>query len=86
MRNVIHVCELEVGDFIYTLGDYHIYKNHVEQVDQVLTRAPLLLPRLEILDGGTELRGLEGLLGMRYENLSLVGYESHGKIAAQVAV
>ena len=81
-----HVCELEVGEFIYTLGDYHIYSNHLEQVSELLARAPLPLPRLKILDEGGRLRGLEGLLKMRYEDLQLVGYQSHGKIAAPVAV
>jgi len=86
MHLVTHSCGLEVGEFIYTLGDYHIYKNHLDQVEQLLSREPLPLPRLEILDEGRRLRGLEGLLAMRYENLNLVGYKSHGRIAAPVAV
>ena len=83
---VAHVCHLEVGEFIYTLGDYHIYKNHLTQVEELLSREPLPLPRLEIVGEGRRLRGLEGLLQMRYENLNLVGYKSHGKISAPVAV
>jgi thymidylate synthase len=83
---VAHVCELEVGEFIYTLGDYHIYLNHLEQVRELLSREPLPLPKLEILDNGKELRGLEGLLNIGYENLNLIGYRSHTKIAAPVAV
>ena len=83
---IAHVCDLEVGEFIYTLGDYHIYKNHLDQVQQLLAREPLPLPRLEIRGDGHKLRGLEGLLNFRYEYLSLVGYESHAKIAAPVAV
>ena len=83
---IAHVCDLEVGEFVYTLGDYHIYKNHREQVEELLARSPLSLPRLEIKDGDKKLRGLEGLLAMRYTNLELIGYESYGKIAAQVAV
>ena len=83
---IAHVCELEVGEFIYTLGDYHIYQNHLEQVEELLSREPLPLPRLEIVDEDGALRGLEGLLAARYENLNLVGYKSHGKIAAPVAV
>ena len=86
MHMVAHVCELSVGDFVYTLGDYHIYKNHIEQVNELLDREPYPLPRLEIVDEEKNLRGLEGLLGMRYENLKLVGYQSHGKISAAVAV
>src|SRR2546421_351944 len=83
---VAHVSGLGVGEFVYTLGDYHIYKNHTEQVEELLTREPYPLPKIEILDEAERLRGLEGLLGMRYENLKLVGYQSHGKIAAAVAV
>jgi thymidylate synthase len=83
---VAHVCGLNVGEFIYTLGDYHIYKNHLAQVDELLTREPLPLPRLEILDREDRFKGLQGLLAMRYENLNLVGYQAHGKIAAPVAV
>jgi thymidylate synthase len=83
---VAHVCGLEVGEFIYTLGDYHIYQNHVEQVNQLLAREPRPLPRLEIKDEAIQLRGLEGLLSVGYEHLNLIGYESHAKIAGQVAV
>lgn len=86
LHMVAHVSGLEVGEFIYTLGDYHIYKNHVEQVEELLSRAPLPLPRLEIVDGGKRLEGLEGLLAVRDGNLNLVGYQSHGKIAAAIAV
>jgi len=83
---IAHVCGREVGEFIYTLGDYHIYQNHVEQVNELLSREPLALPQLEIKDDRQVLRGLEGLLAMRFEDLNLIGYESHAKIAAQVAV
>ncbi|HYR74331.1 MAG TPA: thymidylate synthase [Pyrinomonadaceae bacterium] len=83
---VAHVCGLEVGEFIYTLGDYHIYQNHKEQVQELLSREPKPLPRLEIRDEANRLRGLQGLLDMRYEDIALVGYESHAKIAAPVAV
>lgn len=83
---VAHVCDLEVGEFVYTLGDYHIYQNHMDQVQELLSREPLPLPRLEISDPDGRLRGLDGLLAMNYDNLKLVGYQSHGKIAAPVAV
>jgi len=81
-----HVCELEVGEFIYTLGDYHIYRNHLDQVQELLAREPRPLPQLKVIDADDSLRGLDGLLRMRYENLNLIGYQSHGKIAAPVAV
>ena len=83
---VAHVCDLQAGEFIYTLGDYHIYRNHLDQVNEVLLRRPLPLPKLEIVDEGNELRGLEGLLKFAYTNLNLIGYESHARIAAPVAV
>jgi thymidylate synthase len=83
---IAHVCGLEVGEFVYTLGDYHIYQNHLAQVNELLAREPFPLPQLEIVDEGRQLNGLEGLLAMRYENLKLHGYQSHGKIVAAVAV
>lgn len=86
MHLIAHACELEVGEFVYTLGDYHIYQNHLEQVEELLSRAPLPLPELKIVDESDRLRGLEGLLNMRYEHLSLVGYRSHGKIVGKVAI
>lgn len=86
MHMIAHVCGLEVGEFVYTLGDYHIYQNHLAQVEELLAREPFALPRLEIIDKAKPLRGLDGLLAMRYENLKLNGYQSHGKIAAAVAV
>ena len=64
----------------------HIYRNHLEQVNELLSREPKLLPRLEIKDDENRLRGLEELLNFRYEDLSLIGYQSHAKIAAPVAV
>jgi len=83
---IAHVTELQVGDFVYTLGDYHIYRNHLEQVNELLSREPRPLPTLEINDPEGRLRGLEGLLNVKYEHLNMVGYTSHGKIAAPVAV
>jgi thymidylate synthase len=83
---IAHACGLEVGEFVYTLGDYHIYQNHKEQVQELLSREPLPLPRLEIRAETKSLRGLQGLLEMSYDDIALIGYESHAKIAAPVAV
>jgi thymidylate synthase len=74
-----------VGDFVHTFGDLHIYANHLEQVEELLSREPLELPKLEFI-GAEGLKGLEGLLNFQWENLKLAGYKSHGKIAAPVAV
>ncbi|HTH38400.1 MAG TPA: thymidylate synthase, partial [Pyrinomonadaceae bacterium] len=82
---IAHVCALEVGDFIHTFGDLHIYSNHVEQVNELLSREPFELPKLELVDAGG-LKGLEGLLNFKFENLKLDNYESWGRIAAPVAV
>jgi thymidylate synthase len=79
------VCGLEVGDFVHTFGDLHIYLNHLEQVEELLKREPFPLPTLQFVDGD-RLKGLEGLLNFKYENLSLQNYQSHGKISAPVAV
>ncbi|HQU81645.1 MAG TPA: thymidylate synthase [Pyrinomonadaceae bacterium] len=82
---IAHVCGLEVGEFIHTFGDLHIYLNHLEQVEELLKREPLSLPKLELVNA-ENLKGLQGLIDFKYENLNLVGYKSHGKIAAPVAV
>lgn len=82
---IAHVCDLQVGEFIHTFGDLHIYSNHLEQVEELLSREPLPLPKLEFINA-EKLKGLDGLLNFKYENLSLIGYQSHGKIAAPVAV
>ena len=82
---VAHVTGLEVGEFIHTFGDLHIYSNHLEQVDELLSREPLPLPTLEFINAD-ELKGIDGLLNFKYGNMNLAGYQSHGKIAAPVAV
>jgi thymidylate synthase len=82
---IAHVCDLQVGEFIHTFGDLHIYSNHLNQVEEILSREPLSLPKLEF-QNAENLEGLEGLLNFKYENLKLENYQSHGKIAAQVAV
>ncbi len=82
---IAHVCDLEVGEFIHTFGDLHVYSNHLAQVEELLKREPLELPQLEFANA-ENLKGLEGLLNFKYENLKLENYKSHGKIAAPVAV
>lgn len=82
---IAQVCGLEPGEFIHTFGDLHIYLNHLEQVDELLSRKPFELPTLEFVNAES-LKGLDGLLNFRFENLRLNNYQSHGKIAAPVAV
>ncbi|HEX7119380.1 MAG TPA: thymidylate synthase [Longimicrobiales bacterium] len=85
---VAHVCDLEVGNYFHSFGDAHIYFNHFEQVETLLSREPLPPPRLEIVDPDGSLRGggLDALLRFRWEHLKLIGYRHHGTIAAPVAV
>ena len=80
MHLIAHVCDLEVGEFVYTLGDYHIYQNHLDQVNELLSRTAFPLPELKIIDPDNQRRGLQGLLALNYYNLNLVGYKSHGNL------
>ena len=73
-------CDLAVGDFVWTGGDCHIYSNHIEQVQQQLTRAPYSLPKLVMK------RKPATIFDYRYEDFEIVGYQSHSHIAMPVAV
>ena len=77
---VAQQCDLEVGDFIWTGGDCHLYSNHLEQVDLQLSRDFYPLPTLNIL------RKPESLFDYEFEDFVIVGYESHPPIKAPVAV
>jgi thymidylate synthase len=77
---VAQQCNLEVGDFIWTGGDCHLYSNHLEQAELQLTRQAYALPRLNIL------RKPESIFDYDFEDFEIVGYESHPHIKAAVAV
>ncbi|MGE0786805.1 MAG: thymidylate synthase [Sandaracinaceae bacterium] len=77
---IAQVTDLEVGDFVHTFGDAHIYLNHQEQVDLQLTREPRALPRIR-LDPS-----VRDLFAFDVENITLEGYDPHPRIAAPVAV
>jgi len=72
--------DLEVGDFIWTGGDCHLYSNHLEQADEQLSREPLPLPQLHIK------RRPESIFDYRFEDFEILNYESHPHIKATVAV
>ena len=71
---------LGVGDFVHTLGDAHIYSNHMDQVQLQLSREPRALPTLKLNPS------VKSLFDFRYEDVELVGYDSHPHIPAPVAV
>lgn len=73
-------CGLEVGEFVHTLGDAHIYSNHVDQVNEQLERAPRTLPTVHIHDEGKSIFELETA------DIELVGYDPHPRIKAPIAV
>lgn len=73
-------CNLQVGDFVWSGGDCHIYLNHLDQIDEQLTRAPYPLPKLVLK------RKPESIFDYRFEDIEIVGYQSHAHIAMPVAV
>jgi len=77
---VAQVCGLGVGDFVHTLGDAHLYNNHLEQARLQLSRDELPLPRLK-LDPA-----VRSIFDFRYEDVTIEGYRSHPAIKAAVAV
>ncbi len=77
---IAQVCGLEVGEFVHTLGDTHIYHNHFDQVKEQLTHTPLKLPVMKI---NPDVRDINDF---KFEDFELVGYESYGVIKGKVAV
>lgn len=73
-------CNLEYGDFVWSGGDTHIYKNHFEQVQLQLTREPRPLPQMNIL------RKAPSIFDYKYEDFELVGYDPHPAIKGVVSV
>ncbi len=76
---VAQVCDLEPGEFIHTLGDAHLYSNHVEQAREQLTREPFPLPQMRIAPG-------KQIDEFDLEDFELVGYQAHPSIKAPIAV
>ena len=75
-----HVTGLKPGDFVHTLGDAHLYSNHLEQAELQLGRAPRALPKLVLNPSVTS------IFDFRYEDFQVTGYEPHPHIKAPVAV
>ena len=77
---VAQVCELKPGDFVHTLGDAHLYLNHLGQVNEQLSRQPLALPEMKI---NAE---INSIFDFKYEDFELLNYESHASISAPIAI
>ena len=77
---VAQVCDLEVGDFVHTLGDAHIYNNHIEQLELQMTRDFRPLPQLKLNPE------VKDIFDFKYDDFEIVGYDPHPHIAGKVAV
>ncbi len=77
---VAQVCDLQPGEFIHTLGDAHLYSNHLEQADEQLSREPFPLPRMKL---NPEIRDLDDFT---YDDFEIVDYRFHPAIRAPIAV
>lgn len=77
---VAQVCDLEVGDFVHTFGDVHLYNNHKSQAVEQLMRDPRPLPKMVI---NPEVKDIDGF---KYEDFQLVGYDPHPHIKGEVSV
>ena len=77
---IAHATGLEVGDFIHTLGDAHLYLNHQEQVQTQLTRTPFPLPTLRLNPD------IQSIFDFRYEDIEILNYQAHPHIKGAVSV
>ena len=77
---IAQVCDLQLGDFVHTLGDAHIYNNHLEQVDLQLTRKPKKLPQLKMNPD------VKSIFDFKYEDFSLENYEADPSIKGAISV
>lgn len=77
---VAQVCDLQLGDFVHTLGDAHIYSNHMEQVKEQLSRTPRALPAMHINPE------VKDIFAFKFDDFKLENYDPHPAIKAPVAV
>ncbi len=77
---VAQVCDLQLGDFIWSGGDCHLYSNHMQQVEEQLSREPLPLPTMRINPQ------VKSIFDFTFADFELCDYQAHPHIKAQVAV
>ena len=77
---IAQVVDLQVGDFVHTLGDAHLYSNHIEQADKQLLREPRSLPSIRIN------QDVKDILGFKISDFELLEYDPHPCIKAPIAV
>ena len=77
---VAQVCDLQPGDFVHTLGDAHLYSNHMEQTREQLSREPRPLPTMRINPA------VKDIFGFKFEDFTLENYDPHPAIKAPVAI
>jgi thymidylate synthase len=77
---IAQVCELELGDFVHTFGDAHLYLNHLSQVDEQLSRTPLPLPTMRINPE------INSIFEFSFDDFELCDYQAHPHIAAPISV
>ncbi|PID04304.1 thymidylate synthase [Sporosarcina sp. P2] len=77
---IAHECGLEVGEFVHTLGDAHLYQNHIDQVHEQLAREPKELPTVHVNYAG------RSIFDLTVEDISIEGYDPHPRIKAPIAV
>ena len=83
---IARICNLDVGEFVWTGGDVHIYANHLDQVETQLQRAPRQLPTLQITDRLDEITLLIDTYKYKLEDFKLIGYDPWPTIKAPIAV
>lgn len=77
---VAQVCDLELGDFVHTLGDAHLYSNHLEQADEQLSRKPYTLPKMKINPQ------IKSIFDFSFDDFELIDYQSHPHIKAPISI
>ena len=80
LHMIAHVMNFDVGEFVYTIGDLHLYSNHIEQAKIQLKRNPYELPKLVIK------RDVKDIFSFKYDDFEILNYISHSHISGKIAV